>query len=72
MDDDDKLTLRDKLAAAALPALVQRFNDHRLNKWTMNGGTELTEAFREDVEIIAVMAYKIADEMRKARLKAFT
>jgi hypothetical protein len=73
-DDDDKLTLRDKLAAAALPALMQRYNDHVSSKWTMmkNGNTITTEAFREDAEIISVMAYKLADAMRKARLKAFT
>jgi len=73
-EDDDKLTLRDKLAAAALPALMHRYNDHVSTKWTMIKNNEdiTTEAFREDIEIIAVMAYKIADAMRKARLKAFT
>jgi hypothetical protein len=69
MDDDDKLTLRDKLAIAALPALMQRFTDKVESLWLTDG--KPTEAFQEDIRVIALMAYKIADEMRKVRMIAF-
>ena len=69
-DQEDNLTLRDKLAAAALPAIIQRYNDKVNSKWIIDG--KASEAFVEDAKTIALMAYKIADEMRKARLQAFT
>ena len=59
-DKDDELTLRDKFAAAALPALVQRYSGNS------------RQSFIEDMDNIALLAYKIADAMRKARLQAFT
>jgi len=68
--DDEDLKLRDKLAAAALPALIHRYNDKVGTKWIVDG--KPTTAFQEDAENIARMAYKIADAMRKARLQAFT
>lgn len=66
-DDDKDLSLRDKLAMAALPALVRRFDGGR---WISNG--KPTEEFAERAEQIALLAYKLADELRKARLKSFT
>jgi len=68
--DDEDLRLRDKLAAAALPALIQRYNDKVDSKWIVDG--EVTERFGYDADQIAILAYKIADAMRKARLQAFT
>jgi len=68
--DDEDLRLRDKLAAAALPALMQRYNDKVDTKWLVDG--KPTYAFEVDAANIAIMAYKIADAMRKARLQAFT
>ena len=68
--DDEDLKLRDKLAAAALPALIQRYNEKVQSSWVSGG--EPTAAFEADIENIARMAYKIADAMRKARLQAFT
>lgn len=69
-DKDDELTLRDKFAAAALPALITRFNDKVDTKWVAE--SSITEAASEDATIIAMLAYKIADAMRKARLQTFT
>lgn len=69
-DQDDDLKLRDRFAAAALPALIHRYNDKVGTKWIASG--EPTAAFEADAENIARMAYKIADAMRKARLQAFT
>lgn len=68
--DDEDLRLRDRLAAAALPALIHRYNDKVGTKWIEAGAP--TEAFYADADNIARMAYKIADAMRKARLQAFT
>jgi hypothetical protein len=68
--DDEDLRLRDKLAAAALPALIHRYNDKVDTKWIVAG--KPTQSFADDAENIAIMAYKIADAMRKARLQAFT
>jgi hypothetical protein len=69
-DDDEDLSLRDKLAAAALPALIDRFTDRAGTTWVEGGNT--TTDFDKNVKLIAIMAYKIADAMRKARLQAFT
>jgi hypothetical protein len=59
-DKDDELTLRDKLAAAALPALIQRYQTY--------GAKDLEKALPS----LAILAYKMADAMRKARLQTFT
>lgn len=72
-DDKDEaydLLLRDRLAAAALPALIQRYNDKVSSKWVIDG--KASDAFEVDAENIARMAYKLADAMRKVRLQAFT
>lgn len=68
--DDEDLRLRDKLAAACLPAIIQRYNDKVDSKWIVGG--KPTEAFEADAANIAIMAYKIADAMRRVRLIAFT
>jgi hypothetical protein len=69
-DQDQDLTLRDKLATAALPALIQRFTQKVESAWIK--GSAPTKEFESDIDTIAVMAYKIADAMRKARLQSFT
>lgn len=68
--DDEDLRLRDKLAAACLPAIIHRYNDKVDTKWIVGG--KPTQSFDDDAKCIAIMAYKIADAMRKARLQAFT
>jgi hypothetical protein len=69
-DNDESLHLRDKFAMEALPALIARYTAKNDSIWVDING--ITESFEQSAEIIAVMAYKIADEMRKARLQSFT
>ncbi len=71
LSQEDDLTLRDKLAAAALPALMARFAQKVDDSWVTNEWTA-TADFKRDIATIARLAYQIADEMRKARLQSFT
>lgn len=68
-ESDYEFRLRDQAALAALPLLIQRFTEKNNSKWIDEKG--ITEDFKECAEAIALMAYRIADEMRKARLKSF-
>lgn len=79
--EDEEIRLRDKLALAIIPSIIDRFTAY-YSKGGGGSGTGwisgdsgkdvLTSQFRLDAQFIAEMSYKIADEMRKARLKAFT
>jgi hypothetical protein len=69
-DHEDCVCLRDQLAMLALPALIDRFTQKVSSPWIKD--YKITAAFKEDIEQISTMAYMIADEMRKARLKSFT
>ena len=68
-DDDYEFKLRDQAAIAALPSIIQRYTEKNSTKWVSDDG--ITEDFNACAKQIAIMAYKIADEMRKARLQSF-
>jgi hypothetical protein len=83
-EEDEEIRLRDKLALAIIPSIIDRFTAY-FNKPNSNGTSgkawivreeneeeKLSSQFHADAKFIAEMSYKIADEMRKARLKTFT
>lgn len=71
MSDEDDIRLRDQLAMAALPALITRFTERNPDEaWSQKGNT--SEAFKKSAKAISILAYQIADEMRKTRLQSFT
>lgn len=77
-DDNEKLTLRDKIAIEILPWLLDKNNanilfnlrdkDFNLNISDINNNV----VFNKHIEILTDLSYIIADKMRKARLKTFT
>ena len=70
-DDDEEIRLRDQLAMAALPALIARFTDRNKDEiWMEKGKPNL--ASKSCAKAISILAYQIADEMRKTRLQSFT
>jgi hypothetical protein len=69
-NDDEEIRLRDKIAIAAMQALLTRegaWGDYINDKETFN-----LKSKHPRLQRIATAAYVIADEMRKARLKSFT
>lgn len=72
MNDDDDTRLRDQFAIAAMQALITRNGSYgnfiEKNEHTNEDGADSAAKLKR----IAIIAYKIADAMRKARLQAFT
>lgn len=66
--NDDDVRLRDQLAIAAMQALITNAG---LYKTYLDANEEHPDS-KYKMERIAIVAYKVADEMRKARLKSFT
>jgi hypothetical protein len=70
-DDEKELRLRDQFAIAAMQALITKegtysnFIDNEM--W----GEDYQKRAKARQERIAMVAYKMADEMRKARLQVF-
>jgi hypothetical protein len=74
MDDEKPFDLRDQFAMAAMQILLQQPTDSYkpLKGYTHGYSTEVISEFDlEQMERIALAAYKMADVMRKARLQAF-
>jgi hypothetical protein len=73
-NSDEDIRLRDKIAIAAMQALIttcgvwEEFIDN--GEDGDDGHQEITEPAPR-TERIALVAYRIADEMRKVRLKVF-
>jgi hypothetical protein len=67
--EEEEIRLRDQIAIAAMQALIDRFTAEVDTAWIKS--SEPTKDYEEDVMIIARMAYKMADAMRKARLQTF-
>lgn len=81
-DDEEEVRLRDQIAIAAMQALLQNHNNYKSyierEKETYGEGTsneetkdEYFERIDGRIERLALSAYRIADAMRKARLKVF-
>jgi hypothetical protein len=69
-DNDDDFKLRDQLAIAAMQALITKYGCW--GKYIVeNEGDGPFKAPGPRTQRIALVAYRIADEMRKARLKSF-
>jgi len=66
--DDDEIRLRDQFAIAAMQALIGK--NAIFTKYI--DGLEEVRPTHPRTERIAIVAYIVADEMRKARLKSFT
>jgi hypothetical protein len=70
-DNDDEIRLRDQFAIAAMQALITK-----IGVWESYiidaEGLGPKEATAERTKRIAAVSYRIADEMRKARLQSFT
>lgn len=75
MSDEKPFDLRDQFAMAAMQALIAReHGDYPLVKTYIKNSTgkvQIDEWEIEKMERFALAAYKMADVMRKARLKAF-
>lgn len=75
MSDEKPFDLRDQFAMAAMQILLmQPSNEYKPVKaftHPYNKETPISESDLEQMERIALAAYKMADVMRKARLKAF-
>ena len=71
-NDDDDLRLRDKFAIAAMQALLTRYGGWGDYIDENEGAGPGPENDTPRTRRIALASYRIADEMRKARLKAFT
>lgn len=79
-DNDDEIRLRDQFAMSAMQALVEKefpgewfINDCVESKCLAENSTPESYFARLEfrIEKLSIMAYKIADAMRKARLKSF-
>lgn len=75
-DFEKELRLRDQFAIAAMQSLVSNvdlYNSYIEDE--MSSKIETPEVYQERIkgrlERLAIVAYKIADEMRKARLMSF-
>jgi hypothetical protein len=73
MSDDHPLDIKDQFAIAAMQSLIQsETSEYRVAQDYIVGKTSTLEGWQsEKMERIALAAYKMADAMRKARLKAF-
>lgn len=72
--DDKPFDLRDQFALAAMQALIEsESGEYKLAQRYIGGFKHATldDLQLEKMERIALAAYKMADAMRKARLKAF-
>lgn len=69
----DDLDLRDHFAIAAMQAFIKsEDSDYKVAQGYITGKSRSLEEWQvEKMERIALAAYKMADAMRKARLKAF-
>ena len=65
---DEEIRLRDQFAMAAMQALIDKYGV--LGRYIENEADIKEEPYRK-MERITLAAYKIADEMRKARLISF-
>lgn len=74
-DLEKELRLRDQFAMAAMQSLVSNVDLYKSYIQDIVTRAETIEAYRKRdegrMERLAIVAYKIADEMRKARLMAF-
>lgn len=71
-DEDKEIRLRDQFATAAMQALITKYGgwaDYIEGK--SENPTPATSKATRTKRMVAV-AYRIADEMRKARLQSFT
>ena len=74
MADEKPFDLRDQLAIAAMQALIEsEVGEYRLAQRYISDRKDanLDDYQLDKMERIALAAYKMADAMRKARLKAF-
>lgn len=67
-DDDEEIRLRDQLAIAAMQALITK---EGIFGTYIDGAGDVKPPYPR-TERLCTVAYIIADEMRKARLKSFT
>ena len=76
-NDDEGIRLRDKIAIAAMQALLTEHQNFKtfIEKDKDNYGDETKEEYfaRIDkrVERLSIIAYRVADYMRKTRLRTF-
>ena len=67
--DDDEIKLRDKFAIAAIQALIGARGAYTNY---IDSGAGMPDVFSEGrLDRITIIAYKIADAMRKTRLASF-
>jgi hypothetical protein len=66
--NDEDTHLRDQFALHAMQALI---TSHGLHKPFIENDNENPDS-NEKLKRIAIIAYRVADEMRKARLQSFT
>jgi hypothetical protein len=69
-NDDEEIRLRDKIAIAAMQAIITK--EGAWSNFINEEGDEVPRPPHQRSARIAIAAYGIADEMRKARLKSFT
>jgi hypothetical protein len=64
-EKDTELTTRDQFALSAMNGLLAQ------RDWSWLYAGEIQPEFEPEIKVLALMAYKIADAMRAARLQAF-
>ena len=71
MKDEKPIDLRDQFAIEAMSAIIIARGDAPAYDYINERAFEITDFQIEKMERIAIVAYKMADAMRRVRLKAF-